>query len=266
MSNTATVTPIASASSGDVGELAVGAATIAAAAVLLTGVAAVAVIGYLCHKTDAEKAALARDRRQRDRHLLDASARQGSALLAAGRQAPGVASVPLHLTDPMPLVAAARQLGYQPVPSSTPDVWLLGNDRGERLAVSKQQGGTLQIHAAAQSRRLVDAVMRQYTLDRVVTHFQARNMDVQMVRRGQGEVEIQARETAVAVPGDQARVTARVNREGEVLLDVDKCVGKRCQDIVDGVAKAVSGRVSSRAFKDAYYQEGRQRVSTRVRG
>jgi len=108
--------------------------------------------------------------------------------------------------------------------------------------------------------------MRQYTFDQVTAHFKSKNMNVEVTQRGRGEVEIQAREIATTgAPDDQARVSARITEGGKVMLDVDRCIGNRCAEIVEDVAAAVGGAVETRHFKDAYYKPGRQRVKARTR-
>ena len=101
-------------------------------------------------------------------------------------------------------------------------------------------------------------------MDQVIAHLQSQGMAPAATRLANGEVEIVAREAPSGSDDDRAKVTVHVKRNGELSLDVDRCVGNRCEAIVKDMAAAVGGKVAEINKKDAYFRPARKKA-TRVR-
>ncbi len=178
-----------------------------------------------------------------------------------------MASLNLHLQEPTTLMSTARSLGYRTVDAQEPSLHggtapvLLENAIGERLAIMKNDHGRLSLHTAGDQALLHNLVSR-HTEDRVLEHLKDKGMTLQLGRLGNGELQILAHE-ASGSPSDTAEIKTQVSRDGEVWVDIDHCRGRRCESIVQGIAEAVGGTVSTSAKKAAWYQLPGEPTKTR---
>lgn len=261
MSNTSTVTPYDNRDSGNVLGGAIGTtavvcvgAVVGAAGLAVVGTAAAAVGVFKMARWLAKKA-------QPDQETL--------AQLEA-MDLPAIATLNLHLREPGSLVSTAAALGYHAISDTelslqtgTPTI-LLQNAPGERLAITKNAHGRLDIHTAGDQGQ-IHALVRQHTLDRTVAHLAGKGMAIQTARLANGELQILAREPNAGQPGGTAEVRAQVRTDGTTYVDIDKCRGNRCEAIVSGLAQAIGGAVSGTAKKDVYFQLPGEPTKTQVK-
>lgn len=256
MSNTSTVTPYETTSSQDSsGSVAGLAAAGAIACVVGLATGAVALGQWLSEETEQDREALDRLKTTRRAELLQ-GARNEPLVQSQGV----ITTVGLQLKNPESLVKTAEKLGYRLEPlahaaqplSQRPQI-LLSGSRGERLAISRSESGRLTVHTAGDQRRVHDLV-RHHSVDRATEHLKSKGMVVRAVELRGGEVQIHAVETGPTRKGGAAEIKAQVNVDGNTVIDVDKVVGKRCEEIVKDFAQAVGGEVVNTRRKASYFQ------------
>lgn len=280
MSNTATVTPYASASANATSDIAaVGGAVASLAGSAIAEfadgaiVATAALVNFLCEETDVERAAVERAKAERRRRVLRPPVHQLPLIntpitSAIAGPVPRQSSVragisplttlPLTIRNSTALLTAAAKIGYSEIGRSA-DYRLLRNKSGERLAIHDGRLGVTLVHAAAQPRATAEALVRQHTMDQVIAHMQSQGMSAAAKQLTNGEFEIAGREPATSDVDDQANVTVRVKHNGELHLDVEHCVGNRCEAIAKNLAVAVGGKVTKLNKKDAYFRPVRKK-------
>jgi hypothetical protein len=266
MSNTSKVSPIdadnSAATEAAVAALAAAAAGIAVGtAVAARGIAtgAAAVWRFLNEESAAEAAAVAQRRQERDSLRV----RGGGARLA------NCASLPLTVRDSSAIRSAAERRGFRPAAAPmvrAGDVAYTLLQRGtERLAIAQTRSGTV-LQTNSGSLDIAREVVRQHSIDRVADYLAGRNMKTSVAKLANGEIEIRAQEPrGDGGEADRAVVTARVRSDGVVDVDVDRCVGRRCEEVVGGIAEAVGGKVQEVKHKDAWYAETATGTSERQR-
>ncbi|MGH7096316.1 MAG: hypothetical protein ACREE4_01500 [Stellaceae bacterium] len=264
MSNTSKVTP--NAAENSVAAAAAAAALVAAMAGVAAGTtaAAAALCRFLNEESEAEAAAVAARRRERD--LASWRVRDAGPIATASS---AYVSLPLTVRDAGAIRSTAERLGFRvaAVPAlKVGDVGYTLVYRGnDRLAIAETRDGVvLQVHRAHVG--TAQTIVRQHSIDRVADYLRRRNMAASVTRLSNDEVEIRAQEPRGG-DGDDARavVTARVGADGAVDLDVDRCLGRRCEEYVNGIAEAVGGKIQEVKRKDAWYAETGQRADARQR-
>ncbi len=229
------------------------------------GIAAVCVIGaaafvlWLAEETPEDRQADSRAREERRREI---GRRHAERLEVA---VPGRTTVPLtvsalNLPEPDSLVRSAESLGYVPEPLARPGAplgeqpyILLKNDRGERLALSRDASNRLVLSTAGSEER-IQAVVRRHTVDRALEHLRGRGMEVRVDALPGGGTRIMARETKAAAGDGAALIDATVHRDGTAILDIDRVRGGRCSRIAADFAKAVGGEIVEMKKKPAWFQ------------
>ena len=276
MSTTTDLNPV-----GDIAEVGAAAAVgVVAGGVALVG-AGVAAAAWLLEETAEDRAikaglgaapAAARQGQVPNRPLLLA----GTAALRANTraaQSPGganlaakVTTVRLHSRSTEHVIRAAEAMGYKPVqpiasahlqapnPKAPATPMLLANGLGERLAIGLTERGQVFVQTAGPRAR-AQAVVRQHTTERAVTHLASRGMVVQTAQLPSGELQILAREQAGSRSDGRAEVKAQVRNDGSVFVDVDKIRGNRCDIIIGELAVAVGAPVNPGRKKASYYEE-----------
>lgn len=177
-----------------------------------------------------------------------------------------VTTVRLHARNAAHVIRAAEAMGYTPVPvaaaaqlqsqipTSAAAPLLLANARGERLAIGLTERGQVFVQTAGPRAR-AQAVVRQHTTERAVTHLASRGMAVQTAQLPSGELQILAREQPGTRSDGRAEVKAQVRNDGSVFVDVDKIRGNRCDIIIGELAVAVGAPVNPGRKKASYYEE-----------
>ena len=179
-----------------------------------------------------------------------------------------LASMELHSGDSASLVRSAERLGYSisaiggGVADAGAALVLLEKKSGERLVLDSMGNGGVVVHALEGGH--VHELVRQRSLEQVQEHFAAQGMGVESRTTASGEVELVASERGPAKPDGSAQVTAEVQTDGTVIVDVDRILGPRCSKIVNGVAQAVGGQVVAAREKAAFYALPRVQAKARV--
>jgi len=258
MSNTSAVTPIDTSAS----EPSLVAACLAGAAV-----APVALARWLSAETTEDREALADLEHTQRRELLSAGATR-DAVDRVPADVLRISSTRLRTREIEPLVAAAERLGFRreprvPSEGGLSDLVMLIAATGERLALTRDATGRVNLHEAG-STRLAQRVTRRHTTDRVVAHQESRGMHVTARDLGDGQVEIEAREKQE--PGaDGTRVVTTVKGDGSAVVDIDGVCGDRCEKVVRGIAEAIGGVVTNTTRRPAFFQRPGESATVKVR-
>jgi hypothetical protein len=256
MSNTSTVTPYDS----------VGTAVSSSAIGALAG-ACVAVSNWLMEETPEDRAAVEARRAERRRELLGLDLPKPELTLPLCEPLQ-LHTAHLHQREMEPLLRAAEKLGYRREPltglggQAVEQPLLLRGARGERLAVTRNRKGALDISTRG-TQDPIQALVRQHTVDRAVEHLSATGQ-VQSHVLPNGEVQLQARESNMGQPGGQAVISVQIHQDGSLWADVDQIRGRRCKELVDKLAQAVGGEVVESVQKEAFYQLPGEPTKTRL--
>lgn len=233
-----------SGSSSGMGILGLAAACAAGAAV-----GAIAVAQWLSQETEADKEAMERLKSQRRRETMDSWKTLKPQTLQTAH---------LHLCHPETLMNTAKRLGYRVerlalASGSTADQpILLRGPQGERVAIERNTRGRLMVHTAGNPSP-IHTLLRQHSVDRALQHLASQGMQVQTATLSNGEVQILARESAPR-RGGAAEIKAQIRTDGSAWIDVDKILGNRCEELVQGFAQAIGGEVTGMKKKDACFQ------------
>lgn len=265
MSNTSSVSPYES--SGTSSSASVGGG-LAAACVIGAVVGAVTVARWLMEETPEDRAAVEARRRERQRELLGLDRPEPRLTITPDESLP-LSTVSLRQREVEPLVRAAEKLGYRREPlvvSTDPAAEqpiLLHGSRGERLAITRNRKGALDIATRGEQKR-IHALVRQQSADRVSKYLSAKG-PVRSHQLPNGEVQLQVQEHNTGQPGGQAVFSVQVLQDGTLWTDIDNIRGPRCQELVEELAQAVGGQVVETTRKEAFYQLPGEPTKTRVR-
>lgn len=253
MSNTSEVTPYAAAQSNQGTGVdnalsnGVGAAVAVAGACMIgTVVAGVALATWLAEDTAAERAAaqIHDERRRRERQAVPV---------------PAPTRVSLNLRTQDTMLRTAERLGYQ-VTRSEGGVSLLQARSGERLALVPSTSGRVDVLTAG-SRDGVRRLVREHTAERAVAHLRDRGMQIKCQTLPDGKVQIVANETR----DGKAQMQVEVRADGTTWVDVSCVEGRRCEQLVGGLAEAIGGRVDTAKKKDSWYREPGEPTQAKVK-
>lgn len=179
------------------------------------------------------------------------------------------ATVTLKLRSMESFVRSAEGLGFGLLPLNTPHIPLeaqssvtLTSKTGERLVVRKSQTGKLVVQTTGDLSS-VQNVVKKNTLNTVRKYLGNRCKDVEIQQRPDGVSEFAGVENKTG-PGGQAKITVQVKRDGGVKVDVSNIKGKRCDVIIQEIARAIEGECIKVERKGEYYQTVEERG--RVRG
>jgi hypothetical protein len=234
------------------------------------GRSAAALVGWLCTESAEDRAVIERRNKERREERL-ASTRLSSASLATSAPPLSITTVPLKLTAAEPLVRSAETLGYhlEPLanslaPLAQQSTFLLRNAAGERLAITRNRHGRLDVHTTS-NQQPVDRLMRQHNTDQAFANLASQGMQLEMATLANGETQILGREQGAEQPGGKAVVRAQVRENGNVDVDVDCVLGKRCEKIVGDLAHAIGAEAMAVTKKSAYYEEPGEPTRTQVK-
>jgi len=232
------------------------------------GIGAAALVAWLCEDAAADRTAFERHSNERREDRLAGLQTEAAHPSAAVASRP-LTTVPLKLTREESLVRSAERLGYNVEPlaggsaSSKPQsVTLLRHASGERLAITRSTLGRLQVHTLGE-RGHVERLVRQHTLDQATAHLQGQGMHLEVAGLATGELQILAREQK----GGNARnavLRVQVRKDGDIDVDVDCVLGKRCDKIVGDLATAIGAEVKASVKKAARYEEPGEPTTIRV--
>jgi hypothetical protein len=268
MSNTSTVTPYTETSSSS--ESASIGGTLAAACVVGAVVGVVSLARWLAEESSEDREAIKRLKDTRRRELVANRTSATNASESLREESLGI-TVDLQLRNPDSLIHTAEKLGYRvesvrqsSASLTTNSPILLQRASGERLAIARNNSGKLAVHTIGDRRRVQDLV-REHTVESVHTHLTAKGMTVESARLVNGEVQILACEQGAGRRGGAAEIKAQVRLDGTALVDVDKVRGNRCEEIVQELAEAIGGEVSSVSRKNSFYQLPGEPTKTHVK-
>jgi len=168
--------------------------------------------------------------------------------------------VALNVRTMEPMVRAAESLGYRldalsggQAPMELAVRFSLTRSSGDILVMERGESGRLVVSTNG-SREIIQQVVREHVLTRAKAHLQARGMEVRARQLPTGEILLEGRERTSSQPGGQASVTAEVGREGTMRIDVGGIKGQRCEEIVNGLARAVEGECVDARRKAEFFQ------------
>jgi hypothetical protein len=233
-------------------------------------VGAVSLARWLAEESSEDREAIKRLKDTRRRELVANRTSATNASESLREESLGITSVDLQLRNPDSLVHTAEKLGYRvesvrqsSASFTTNSPILLQRASGERLAIARNNSGKLAVHTIGDRRRVQDLV-REHTVACARTHLTAKGMTVE-TRLVNGEVQILAREPGAGRRGGAAEIKAQVRLDGTALVDVDKVRGNRCEEIVQELAEAIGGEVSSVSRKNSFYQLPGEPTKTHVK-
>lgn len=154
-----------------------------------------------------------------------------------------------------PLVDTARSLDTQ-------SQLILTNVNGERLVVNKNKAGRLVVKSE-RGATVIKKVVEKHSLDMVKKYLIRSYGAFKVEKSTNGEIAFVSVEPTKKHDG-QAKIIANINKDGEVVVDVSNIKGKRCNVIIQDVAKAVGGECVEASRKKEYFQGVEERGKVRV--
>jgi uncharacterized transporter YbjL len=172
--------------------------------------------------------------------------------------------VPLRFRHPEVLLDSAKRLGYRLAPLSIPANGEVLLQRGSKtLRIRRGTNGTEVI--SSEGRDAVQELVREHVLGQAIEHLRRRNMEVSIRRMPNNEIEIVGNEKVPGPQADRAKVTAAVDRNGRIAIDVEGTQGHRCESLVLELARSIEGEVTT-TKKAEYFLRTRTANEERVRG
>ena len=176
----------------------------------------------------------------------------------------------LHARQIEPVLRAATSLGFRVEPlgevgATRPGAMRVIDAAGAAaLTIERAEAGQL-VLGSFRGPELIERVVREDVLLRAQAHLAAQGMRVRVRRLASGEIELEGVEARAVGPDGQARVEARVERDGALRVEVGGLSGSRCEDVAQGIARAVEGERRDVARKPEFFrtpvaQQGRLRV------
>lgn len=190
--------------------------------------------------------------------------------LEMGNKAPLISTtVTLKLRSMESFVRSAESLGFGLAPLNTPNIPLeaqplvtLTGKTGERMVVQKTKTGKLAVQTTGDPSSIQN-VVKKNNLDKVRKYMGDRCGDVRVQQKPDGTSEFTGHENKTG-PGGRAKIAVQVKGDGEVKVDVSNIKGKRCEVIIQEIARSIEGEYVKAERKGEYYQTAEERE--RVRG
>lgn len=181
---------------------------------------------------------------------------------------PKLTTLNLHMNDLSSLLDTAVKLGYSAVKVADckPDVapTLLQHVDGTRIAISLNRLEKLSLHSISNVDSL-RSLVSHHAQRQVLKHLSDKGMQFDSAKLPNGELQILAQEPSRGQRGGTAKIKAQINLDGTAWVDIDKCTGNRCENVVQQLASAMSGKVTSTRKKDAYFQLPGEPTKTQVK-
>ncbi|MEK9149220.1 MAG: hypothetical protein AAB267_04150 [Candidatus Desantisbacteria bacterium] len=181
---------------------------------------------------------------------------------------PEIIRVPLKLHRPETLIQSAANLGFKPQPVETPKLPLhsqpggitLSRPSGESITLRKAETGRFVIETGNVS--TVQKIVQRHTIDQAINHLKKQCRSVE-VKKGTGGYTIVAQEAAHGQNDGTARIITNISENGVAIVDVSNIKGKRCEEIINGLSRAIGGECIEVKKKNEYFQlptEEKERV------
>lgn len=174
----------------------------------------------------------------------------------------------LHMNDLLSLLDTAGKMGYSVAnsaslnPGITPTLLLHAD--GTKIAITLNSCEKLSLHSVSNVTSLSNLVS-QHAQRQVLKHLSDNGMQFDSARLPNGELQIVAQESNHGQQGGAAKIKAQVKLDGTTWVDIDKCKGNRCENVVQQLASAMGGKVTSTRKKDAYFQLPGEPTKTQVK-
>jgi hypothetical protein len=231
--------------SGLAGDIAIGAIGLAAG----VAIASVALIAKSIILDEKQKEVVAR-RKEKER-------KERARLIKPEK--PELIAVPLKLTTSDTVVQSAINLGFKPfempnTPIQSKPSITLTKPSGETLTLMKAETGRLSIVTHGNSLSTICEVMQRHTIDQAINHLKKQCRSVEVKKGAGGDYVIVAQEGNRGQKGGPARITAHISKDGIATVDVSNIKGPRCEEIINGIARAIGGECVKSRKKSEYFQ------------
>lgn len=169
--------------------------------------------------------------------------------------------IPLKLSAPDTLVKSAANLGFRLQSLEMPKAALhsqpsitLAKPSGETLTIKRGATGRLVLEAPKNSVTTVQDVVKRHTVDQAIKHLKKQCKSVQVKKGQNGDYIIVGQEGNHGQKGGSARITTHVLKNGVATVDVSNIKGKRCDEIINGLTRAIGGECVKSRKKSEYFQ------------
>jgi len=150
-------------------------------------------------------------------------------------------------TGSMDLVrSAAEAMGYSATVLEHGKVTLSHPD-GSLINISKTKKGKIALSSPKRNATTARMIVREYTAMQTYDHFKSRGMAVHSKRTPVGEITIEAH------AGNRKMVVTDIREDGVAVIDVSGVKGKGCQEIINGITKAIGGEQIDTTRKNDYF-------------
>jgi hypothetical protein len=153
---------------------------------------------------------------------------------------------------------AAETLGYRLMATERGTTILQHTDNSV-VQLSRTESGKIAVSSNKGDLSVGTLIVREYTATQLYNHLKSRGMVVQAQRTTDGEITVEARSN-----GESTVVTADIRRDGVAVIDVSGVKGRGCQDILNGIARAIEGSQIDTHRKNEFFVENDTRERTRV--
>lgn len=141
---------------------------------------------------------------------------------------------------------AAETIGYTAKILDRGNV-ILSHKDGSLISISKTKAGKVTLSSQKPDITPARMIVREYTAMQIYGHLKSRGMAVQARRTQFGEITIEAQTQ------NKQKVVTDIREDGVAVVDVSGVKGKGCQEILNGIARAVEGQQIDTARKNEYF-------------
>lgn len=124
---------------------------------------------------------------------------------------------------------------------------VLSHKDGSLINISKTKTGKVILSTQKTDITPARMIVREHTAMLTYGHLKSRGMVVQAKRLQSGEIKIEAEAQ------NQQKVVIDIREDGVAVIDVSGVKGKGCQEIINGIARAVEGEQIDTARKNEYF-------------
>jgi hypothetical protein len=146
---------------------------------------------------------------------------------------------------------AAETIGYTTKALGNGKVALAHPD-GSLINISKTKTGKVTLSSPKQDLAPARQIVREYTAMQVYGHLKTRGMTVQARRTQFGEITIEAQTK------NRQKVITDIREDGVAVIDVSGVKGRGCQEIINGIARAVEGDQIDTKRKNGYFLDSEE--------
>lgn len=233
------------------GDMAVGAVSFAAGAAVSVAVGTVKLAATCLMLDEKQKAALARRKEEERKERAKINKTEKLELTI----------VTLKLRTPDALVKSATNLGFKLQSLEIPKVPLhsqpsitLAKPSGETLTIKRGTTGRLILETPKNTVSTVQDVVKRHTVDQAIKHLKKQCKSVQVKKGRNGGYIIVGQEGNHGQKGGAAKITTHVSKNGVATVDVSNIKGKCCDEIINGLARAIGGECVKSKKKSEYFQ------------